>query len=173
MNAEAVSLVLIFFFLSLTSFTPSLIRRQDDLCSGSRPADATPSPLPFFPTEPRSPFRLLRAAASTSVSALSSHRIWPHTLCDFVTANMCVCFRQRVKKSGKICVHLCANMRVCLLCFMYDIDNLEATGGRDLEKKEGARSLAWTMWGRWVSGNAISFWSSSSSKQTLWAMPPG
>lgn len=130
-------------------------------------------PLPFFPTEPRSPFHLLRAAASTSVSALSSHRIWPHTLCDFVTANMCVCFRQRVKKSGKICVHLCANMRVCLLCFMYDIDNLEATGGRDLEKKEGARSLAWTMWGRWVSGNAISFWSSSSSKQTLWAMPPG
>lgn len=97
------------------------------------------------PSSPPSP--VLRficfALLPPHLSALSLRTGFDHTPCViFVTANMCVCCRQRVKKSGKICVHLCANMRVCLLCFMYDIDNLEATGGRDLEKKEGARSLA-------------------------------
>lgn len=40
-------------------------------------------------------------------------------------------------------------------------------------QEEGGGRVGLAMWGRWVRGNAISFWCSRSSKQTLGAIPPG
>lgn len=84
--------------------------------------------------------------------------------------------RNDKNKELNMCVYVFGNTRMCLwikqgkclLYFMCEMNNLE----RRRDWGEGGTSGA-SVWGRWMSGNAISFWCSSSSKQAPGAIPSG
>lgn len=156
----------------------------------SFPADV--NPLPFapslsllFPNGAHSSLCLLHTTTSTSVSTFSMHRKQLHSP-DRKNVCVCVCWMQSRNKQQNMCVYLSGIAGVCL--WIKQGGSVYCTSCRrwtiwiergNLEKK-GAIFFwffffffSWAMQGRRVSSNAISFWCSSSSKQTLWAMPPG